>query len=647
MAKKIIFLEFKEETKTFIKLCNNDSFLDDGDTVIALSYETQVYLIKSGIKFSNSLKYFNNKSHADLLLKSENLLQLIENNLKIEKLFLGELTFFIRPLIHYLLFLSEIISNAVIMHNPKVIYGPEGKIETDENNGMICYGDRMLGYLLKSYSENNNINYNEITLFSNASLKKFKPSYFYIWVETIAIYFFKILETYKIKKYHKNCLTVLLPSDGYGITKKLLNNSRTSNTDINLLSLRIESFEFSIKYIINYIKRVFYKYGKNEVFKISIFSKNLYYGKNSKEINIFSKCLDKLNNSINGKWKHEFSYKGIFFSKCITNKYSTGIKSHLLLLAILKKQVKIVLRYLNPDIVISPYDVGISSLVATYCKNYQIPTVLLTHGSIMPPNNKVDEVEIRRLSMYNIIGNNYEYSVAQSPWIVKHLNHFNKGYKILKTKPLFSAIDSLKGKKLRKKLGIGINTKVVLYAVTEKSRSSLRFQAFETPDEVIKSMHDIIKSVNQITDVHLIIKLHPSSSIDIDIFDSLLPRNDRISILTNNPFEEVLSSANILISYSSSTIEQAIFNKIPVVLFDRWNRYCYMDAFNCDNLSIEKLKVDSVYYTNKANQLSKVIKFALNNIESIKTNVEIYKRHSFYSGEAHNIMSHINNIIEL
>ena len=646
MANKLIFLEFQEEAETFIKLYNNDSFFDDNDTVIALSYETQVCLIKSGITFSNSLRYFNNKSHCDSLLKSEKLLQLIENNLKIEKIFLGELTFFIRPLIHYLLFLSEIISNAVIMHNPKAIYGPQGKIETDENNGLVCYGDRMLGYLLKSFSKNNNIKYNEITSFENISLTK-KPLKFFILVENVVIYFLEKFEIYKIKKYKKFGITVLLPSDNYGISNKLLNNSRTSNRDINLLSLRIESFEFSIKYIINLIKRVFYKYGKNEVFKISLFSKNFYYGKNIKEIDIISKHLDKLISSINGKWKHEFSFKGISFAKCVTNKYSTGIKSHLLFLFYLKRQVQLVLRHLNPDIVISPHDVGISSLVAACCKTYRIPTILFPHGSLMPANNKIDEVEIRRISMYNILGINYEYSVAQSPWIIKHLNSFDRRNKVLKTKPLFPIIDSSKGQKLRKHLGIAINAKVVLYAVTEKSRSSLRFHAFETPDEVIKSMHDVIKSVNQINDAHLIIKLHPASSLDIDIINSLLPTNDRISILKKNPFDEVLSSANILISYSSSTIEQAIFNKIPVVLFDRWKRYRYMDAFNCDNLSIEKLKVDCVYYTNKSKKLSEVIIFALNNIDTMKNNVELYESHSFYSNEAHSLINYINNIIEL
>ena len=61
---------------------------------------------------------------------------------------------------------------------------------------------------------------------------------------------------------------------------------------------------------------------------------------------------------------------------------------------------------------------------------------------------------------------------------------------------------------------------------------------------------------------------------------------------TTSPFIYVIFLANIIF-----------------ILFDYWNRYCNLDAFNCDNLPNKKWNVDAVYYTSKSDQLSEVIKF--------------------------------------
>ena len=407
----------------------------------------------------------------------------------------------------------------------------------------------------------------------------------------------------------------------------------------------METFEHPLKLVWRTFRRFYNSYKKDGVFQVTLFNRKYGTITENKETKTIAECIDNLISQIDGRWRDEFCHKGIMFSRCITKKLSFGIKNHILLLALSRGQVHSVLRNLNPNIVVSPYSIGLANLIGSECKAFNIPTVLIPHGSLMPPNSKVDEIEIRRLSMYNLIGINYEYSVAQSPWAERHCIHFGKGDKVLKTNPVLFAIKkSVKGKKLRNHLGIQKNTKVVLYAVTEKQRSSLRFHAFETPDEVIRSMYDIIRSVEQISDVHLILKLHPFSALDFDKISSLIPCIDRISIIHKRPFDEVLSASDLLISYSSSTIEEAIFNKTPVILFDRWNRYCYLDAFNCDNSSNKEWKADPVYYSSKSDQLSDVIKFALDNSDSVKSRSKLFQRHLYNTGEVDSLLHHMKSI---
>ena len=127
--KSVLFAETINEVDSALE----KNIICDDLHIIALSYKVQVYLKNLEINFSNSLPYFDNQSHVDSLLKSEELLHLIEDNLKLEIALLAELSFYIRLLIHYLIFLSEIISRAVKMHNPKVIYGPIERIIIYEN----------------------------------------------------------------------------------------------------------------------------------------------------------------------------------------------------------------------------------------------------------------------------------------------------------------------------------------------------------------------------------------------------------------------------------------------------------------------------------------------------------------------------------
>ena len=88
-----------------------------------------------------------------------------------------------------------------------------------------------------------------------------------------------------------------------------------------------------------------------------------------------------------------------------------------------------------------------------------------------------------------------------------------------------------------------------------------------------------------------------------------LPKN--VEIVTNTPFKQTLSKADLLISFSSTTIEEALVNKIPVALYGGKGRYCHIESSISNfkqNLNkpliFIKTKEDLLNYMEKLNNLS-------------------------------------------
>ena len=64
-----------------------------------------------------------------------------------------------------------------------------------------------------------------------------------------------------------------------------------------------------------------------------------------------------------------------------------------------------------------------------------------------------------------------------------------------------------------------------------------------------------------------------------------------------------IKNSRLLIS-SDETSEESLINKIPVLLYDKWKRYCH---YPCKNLDSGNFSRDSLYYTTKSESIKKYI----------------------------------------
>ena len=358
-------------------------------------------------------------------------------------------------------------------------------------------------------------------------------------------------------------------------------------------------------------------------------------------------AIADLAHQVTEDWCDTFSHYGVVLAPYVASKLLIGCRNSLQELAALQPAVCAMLKAFDVKLVLTPYSVGISNIVGDTCRELGIPTIMITHGTHVPPRNRAEEIELYRMSLGTILAPSYQYTVAQTPWARRCTEYYGFGDRTLDTEPLlFSRVSPADRKSLRSKILNGTDDmNVIVYAVTHKPTYSPRFYVYETEDEVLAAIADLIQAVNEMDGTHLVFKLHPSYPYSETELRSLLPECDKLAVLHREPFFRVLSAADMLVSFSSTTIEEAIYNRVPVLLYDKWHRYCHVEAYNCD--LHEPLEPAAVYYTSRADRLSITLSHILDSAVIVRRDGNLYTRHSFAVGEYQAFSSHVKRILRL
>jgi UDP-N-acetylglucosamine 2-epimerase len=191
-----------------------------------------------------------------------------------------------------------------------------------------------------------------------------------------------------------------------------------------------------------------------------------------------------------------------------------------------------------------------------------------------------------------LISNSHKYFCSQS----KIAKNFIKSSKF-KSKNLNTG--NLIFAEVRKK-----SNKFLLYAVTARDFVNMHFLGCETFFEIFKDLQKLNDIANR-KKLNILIKLHPN----ISYLKNELSKEFFFLSFSNEKIEKLLRKTNVTLSFSSTTIEDSLCSKIPVILIDQWSRFQHCVAEK--NLS---KKNKAVYYINDIEDLPKVVK----NINSSK-----------------------------
>ena len=596
---KLIFIEYIDELNAFMQyLQANELELSEFD-IVALSTAVQVVFMERELKYKNTLAYFGNRSHQSCLLKSDSIVQFLNNELRVnsdlridghKKWYI----FLIRHLVNHILWLIEIVSNAVNEIRPKEIL----TIQTENNNyrGPFVNEDErylslvvtgvcsVLGYPVKNVKNdnclhnNNKRNYNPIS--------KINSKTFFIHARSMVQGLCREVKSVLSGSDKFDVLakskTVLVLSLGYNLDRVCKEIKRRDNS-VKVAFLQDESASIFKKFQLRGCHDIdcLISYSELPANTDSVEKKNL---------ELFFNIIDS--------HQELFEYRGFNFFHVIKAKILAGITRSTEELIEKSYQISYLVETIKPDLSLSYSSRGLTYVLGELCRNNDLKALCISHGTVVPPKNETEEIVNRNIGE-SVILNKYPSVAVQTPLAKEFLDHYVHLSGEIITGPL---VFSGKSNSVHSDSGKAIN---ILHAVTLKSRGSMKFWGVEHNDEFVSSLSDIINVVDSMDNTKLIIKLHPTfyENLTRNGLRQLLPGTESY-VISDRTLEEELSVADLVVSFSSTVIEEAIINKIPVILYDKWDRYKHCKALDLEN---ELFKPFPLYYINSRKDLEKNI----------------------------------------
>ncbi len=620
--------------------------------VIALSLEARLELKRLGIPHETTLPYFDNQSHAGALRRSEEMLLAIEpvpEATGAPDFVRAELSFCIRPLINYLLWLSELIASIYEAEKPRMLIGPAGGAPSGDRDWKVSVNDRPLGFLLTDFSSIRDI---EVDLVPVAQERRISGDVESARVgsEAGSAGSASRLLGLAIRMLSSRAKTVLLTANSYGLATVVVSIPQ-ARRDVRLVILDLvhsPSRRDLLRCLGAVARRALTGSDRDVPVSVPVLAFSHDRSEARRDAGRVLSGLAELADRIETDLADRFEHRGLGLASHIAVKLKGGIGSHIGEVAYMERPIQAAFSAMRPALVLSPYAADVHTLVGSVCRRMGVPGVMVTHGTHIPPKNDLEEIEQWRLSQGLMMAPTYEYTLAQSPWAARHADHFKMGRGALSTGPvLFSRTDPIRGEAFRQRLSVSADTRLVVYAVTQKKRSSVRFHVFENEDEYVEAMSDLVRAIEELEGYHLLIKLHPASELTDEDVRTLLPPTDKMSVHRTVPFGDVLSAADVLVSYSSTTIEEAILSRIPVVLFDRWRRYRHVDSLECDRIARDRWQPDVAYYVTNPSLLADVIEHAAHNAKMAAEGETLYARHLFIEGDHTSLPHAVTELIDL
>ena len=235
----------------------------------------------------------------------------------------------------------------------------------------------------------------------------------------------------------------------------------------------------------------------------------------------------------------------------------------------------------NPLMLLSNHSRGLSGMICENLHEKKIPTILISHGTLSK-GDKISDKNYQKIIAGELVNSSTEYLCSQT----KITKYSLKTIEFKKKNVDVGNIIFNNKKYITKKSNI-------LYAVTARDFVNMQFHGIETYFEIFTNL-EYLNKIQKKIDSDILVNLHPNIRH---------LKKDFIKLFKNIKFystkiDNLLSRSSILISYSSTVIEEAICSKIPVILFDQWNRYIH-----CKSEKNYKKKNRPVYYLNNKKNL--------------------------------------------
>jgi hypothetical protein len=622
---KVFLFEFADDVEAFLDQ-NIDGIqkLNEAVGVIGLQPSAQIKLKSIGVDVYNTLPFFGQKGHENLLDASEKMIREIRKGIKVvDKNGISEsyshfFVFYTRTIIHYLAFYLELLKQIQSVLNPSTLSFTANSQEPGqlELNSQLSY----LGPVTNSFAKAHNIGYEHACTVKNKSGNVF-------------LSFIK---------------SILLNIGGKTLTwimqKKLQREARKKTVVLALE--RSYNMPRLIDEIINSGDIIVYlNSGKYDVFPILkgefIGLNGLQFGSGKNDPIFENSVKESLNSLKSSAALERFFYCEVDLWSWVEPWLEKALVPALRKLNFQTARLSKLLNKVTPRLVLSQHALGLGGSLGEHCLKRGIKAFLISHGSHVPPKGKFEQIEWSEQGR-GLIDATYPFIAIQTPWAKRYVEAL--GVRLSKpicTGPLLFAkrIESGVSSKdneisYKKELQASLfpeleGKKIILHAGTPKSQSFLRLFVFETIDEYIRNINSLIKVVTRMNNVHLIIRFRPVNDLNLAEFKELLVESESFTVRSDGSFSKFLLASDLLLSYGSAAIEEALQNKIPVLQYDFDGKYCHIPATQFNRNQIPHL--DSCYYADSEENLAIGLTWLMeNHLDDDKDTDVNWARHFFY-----------------
>ena len=201
-----------------------------------------------------------------------------------------------------------------------------------------------------------------------------------------------------------------------------------------------------------------------------------------------------------------------------------------------------------------------------------VERVLISHGSHTRPDRRSIMEIIRTHARGLLVSPLADMTIVQSPHAEELAKELDPNLKRIRSRPVMWGYKHLP---LRDR---GVDRRRILHAGTFKPHWGPRTFMYEMSDEFVDGIAKLIKAVSEMPDTELVVRVRPAAECSVSSLEALLPKVDNCIMRCDGAFLDDLAQSDLLVSYSSTTIEESIHARRPVLLWGGAQRYRHIAA---------------------------------------------------------------------
>ncbi len=560
MSCSLVFIERLDEIDLL------ESFINADTIVISMLPSVSSELKRRGISFETTLSFFGVEGHRQTLEKSVEITEELRPFLKkitiedVQHAFEKTWIFYFRLYLNYWLALVYIIDNAVREYKPDTLI----VICTNSaNKPGFKHSEKkyFLNAIVEKYGFSHNIKIQYEEKNENFKVQNYYWKLIKNWLKRCVFEF--QLSIFSLMKRDRD--SILAPEDTYNMPRLLSEVCQNNDKAFPVyLSIQRNSLKLRLREML-----------KGETFSFLCIPSRTKLNISANFQEQLGICVSQIRGWLNNQ-PEILTIFGVNANTYLLNYIENTLNHKMLDLNAEILSLKRLLNIIKPNKVFAQHSVGITYALGEICLRNDIAALLISHGTV-PPNQSLAELEWS-IHAHTIINSHYPFVAIQTPWAKKFLDTQDGVIsKSIETGPLLFARkqeNNINKQKLRKKIfGSHSNKRIILHAGTPKKWNYLRPWVYETFDEYIHNINDVIKAIDSLSNLYLAIRFRPLEGLTLKDLRMSLINSNCYGIYVDGVFEEHLLGSDLLLSYSSTTIEEALQNHVPVLQYDPSGKY--------------------------------------------------------------------------